>query len=65
VVCDRWTELLSWCADHSHIPELVTFARTLDSWRTEIVNAVLTGASNAGSEGINRVQKLDARAAFG
>jgi hypothetical protein len=26
---------------------------------------VLTGASNAASEGINRVQKLDARAAFG
>lgn len=26
---------------------------------------MLTGASNAGSEGVNRVQKLDLRAAFG
>jgi transposase len=65
VVRDRWTALLSWCADHDHIPELVSFARTLDAWRDEIINAVLTGASNAGSEGVNRIQKLDARAAFG
>jgi len=65
VVRQRWTTLLSWCADHDHIPELLTFARTLDTWRTEIINAVRTGASNAGSEGINRVQKLDLRAAFG
>lgn len=65
VVRDRWTALLSWCADHDHIPELVTFAQTLDAWREEIINTVLTGASNAGSEGVNRVQKLDARAAFG
>ena len=48
-----------------HIPELATFARTLDTWREEITNSVLTGASNAGSEGVNRIQKLDARAAFG
>jgi len=65
VIRDRWTALLSWCADHDHIPELVTFARTLDNWRPEIINAVRTGASNAGSEGVNRIQKLDARAAFG
>jgi hypothetical protein len=51
-------------ADH-HCPELVTFAHTLNTWRQEIINAVLTGASNAGSEGINRIQKLDARTAFG
>jgi hypothetical protein len=25
---DRWTSLLSWCADHDHITELVNFART-------------------------------------
>jgi hypothetical protein len=31
----------------------------------EIINTVLTGASNATSEGVNRIQKLDARAAFG
>src|SRR6266536_3136712 len=32
---------------------------------TVSVDAVRTGASNAGSEGVNRIQKLDARAAFG
>jgi len=64
-VRDRWASLLMWCADNHHIPEIATFARTLDAWRQEIINAVLTGASNAGSEGVNRIQKLDARAAFG
>jgi transposase len=64
-VRDRWTSLLLWCADHDHIPELVTFAHTLNTWRQEIINSVLTGASNAGSEGVNRIQKLDARTAFG
>src|SRR5262249_32233707 len=63
-VRDRWTSLLMWCADHSDIPEVASFARTLDSWRQEIINAVLLGASNAGSEGVNRVQKLDFPAAF-
>jgi transposase len=62
---NRWAALLSWCADNIHIPEIVTFAHTLDAWRQEIISAVLTGASNAGSEGVNRIQKLDARAAFG
>lgn len=65
LVRDRWATLLTWCADHAHVDEIAAFARTLDTWRDEIVNAVLTGASNAGSEGINRIQKLDARAAFG
>jgi transposase len=64
-VRDRWASLLIWCADNNHIPEIATFAHTLDTWRAEIINAVLTGASNAGSEGLNRIQKLDARAAFG
>jgi hypothetical protein len=64
-VRDRWADLLTWCADHRHVEEIAAFARTLDTWRNEIINTVLTGASNAGSEGINRIQKLDARAAFG
>ncbi len=64
-VRDRWASLLTWCADNHHIAEIATFATTLDAWRQEIVNAVRTGASNAGSEGVNRIQKLDARAAFG
>lgn len=61
----RWNALLAWCEANRHIPELVSFRQTLTNWRQEIFNAVLTGASNAGSEGVNRIQKLDARAAFG
>jgi transposase len=61
----RWDALLAWCATNRHIPELANFRQTLTNWRQEIFNTVLTGASNAGSEGVNRIQKLDARAAFG
>jgi transposase len=64
-VRDRWTTLLTWCADNARIPELKTFARTLDTWRQEIINSVLIGASNAASEGVNRIQKLDARKSAG
>jgi transposase len=64
-VQDRWDALLAWCETNRHIPELAGFRQTLTNWRQEIFNAVLTGASNAGSEGANRIQKLDARAAFG
>jgi transposase len=54
------------CVDAFHLVQLANnMVNTLDTWRTEIINAVRTGASNAGSEGINRVQKLDLRAAFG
>ena len=63
-VADRWDALLAWCQANRHIPELANFRQTLTNWRQEIFNTVLTGASNAGSEGVNRIQKLDARAAF-
>jgi transposase len=58
-------ELLTWCADHDHIPELVKLARTIDRWRDEIINAVLLGVSNAKSEGLNRTLKLEGRKAYG
>jgi transposase len=58
-------EFFTWCADHDHIPELVTLARTIDRWRDEIINAVLLGVSNAKSEGLNRTIKLEARKAYG
>jgi transposase len=61
----RWDALLAWCATNRHIPELASFRQTLTNSRQEIFNAILTGTSNAGSEGVNRIQKLDARAAFG
>lgn len=58
-------EFFTWCADHDHIPELVTLARTIDRWRHEIINAVLLGVSNAKSEGLNRTLKLEGRKAYG
>lgn len=42
-----------------------TLAATVDRWWTEIAAFISTGHSNAKSEGINRVVKLDACNAFG
>ena len=58
-------EFFTWCADHDHLPELLTLARTLDRWRDPIIAAILTGVSNAKSEGLNRVIKLEGRKAYG
>jgi transposase len=58
-------EFFAWCATYDHIPELLTLARTIDRWRDEIVAAVLLGVSNARSEGLNRVIKLEGRKAYG
>jgi len=59
----RW-KFLTWCAD-SDIPEVRQLATTVDRWWPEIAAFIDTGHSNAKSEGINRVIKLVARAAFG
>jgi transposase len=53
-----------WCAQNDDIPELVTLARTISRWQDEIVAAVLTGVSNARSEALNRLAKLEARQAY-
>ena len=53
-----------WCAQHDDIPELVTLARTISRWEDEIVCAVLTGVTNARSESLNRLAKLEARMAY-
>jgi transposase len=53
-----------WCAQNDDIPELVTLARTVSRWEEEIVAAVLTGVSNARSEALNRIAKLEARQAY-
>jgi transposase len=53
------------CADHAFLPELATLAETVDQWWDGIEAYVLTGITNAASEGNNRVIKLDARCAFG
>jgi len=58
-------EFFTWCADFDHLPELTTLARTIDRWRDPIITAIHTGVSNATSEGLNRVIKLEGRKAYG
>jgi transposase len=60
----RLFRFYDWCAQHDDIPELVTLARTISRWEDEIVAAVLTGVTNARSEALNRVAKLEARMAY-
>ena len=47
------------------LPEMQRLASTISTWWPEILAAVTTGVTNAGSEGTNRVIKTDARCAFG
>lgn len=53
-----------WCADTT-IPELHRLATTIQGWWPQIEAFILTGITNATSEGINRLIKLEARNAFG
>lgn len=57
--------LQAWCADHAFLPELVSLAETIDTWWNEVEAYILTGITNAASEGHNRLIKLEARNAFG
>ncbi len=52
-------------ADHAHLPELLTFAETVEQWWDGIETYLTTGITNAASEGNNRLIKLEARNAFG
>ncbi|MEY9968117.1 transposase [Streptacidiphilus sp. MAP12-16] len=52
------------CAN-SHLPELERLATTVQNWWPEIEAAIVSGVSNAGSEGTNRAIKTDARTAYG
>lgn len=52
------------CAE-SGLPELETLAQTVSTWRREIIKAINSEISNAGSEGHNRAIKTDARKAYG
>ena len=58
-----WT-FYRWCADTA-IPELHRLAATIEAWWPAIEAFLLTGVTNAASEGINRLIKLEARNAFG
>jgi transposase len=64
-VRDRLFAFYDWCAQHDDIPELLTLARTISRWQDEITAAVITGITNATSESLNRLAKLEARLAYG
>jgi transposase len=64
-VRDRLFAFYDWCAQHEAIPELLTLATTISRWEQQIVTAVLTGVTNAASESLNRLAKLEARLAYG
>ena len=53
-----------WCACHDDIPELASLARTIARWEDELIAATLTGVTNARSESLNRIAKLEARNAY-
>jgi transposase len=63
-VRDRLFRFYDWCAASDDIPELLTLARTISRWENEITAAVLTAVSNARSESLNRIAKLEARLAY-
>jgi transposase len=49
----------------SGLPEMQRLATTVSTSWPEIHAALITGVTNAGSEGVNRLIKTDARCAFG
>ncbi|HEX9041360.1 MAG TPA: ISL3 family transposase [Trebonia sp.] len=64
-VRDRLFAFYDWCSAHEGIPELITLATTIARWEQQIVTAVLTGVTNAATESLNRIAKLEARLAYG
>jgi transposase len=64
-VRDRLAAFYLWCGDHEHIPELRTLASTIEKWQQPVIDAILTGYSNAKAEAHNRTAKLVARTARG
>jgi transposase len=60
----RLHRFLAWCID-SQIPELLTLAATIDQWWPEINAFVLTGITNARTEGYNRLVKQVKRGGCG
>jgi transposase len=64
-VRDRLFSFYDWCAQNEQVTELTALARTISRWENEIVTAVLAGVTNARSESLNRIAKLEARHAYG
>jgi transposase len=63
-IAARLHDFYQWCA-HTGLPELERLATTIEQWWPHILEFIHTGISNATSEGINRVVKLEARKAYG
>ena len=64
-VRDRLFAFYDRCACNDDIPELVSLATTISRWQDQIICAELTGITNATSESLNRLAKLEARLAYG
>jgi transposase len=64
-VRDKLASFYAWCADHHDIREVKTLAETISKWQQPVIDAVLTGYSNAKAEAHNRTAKLVARNARG
>ncbi len=64
-VRDKLASFYIWCADNDGITEIKTLAKTIGKWQQPVINAVLTGYSNAKAEAHNRTAKIVARNARG
>jgi transposase len=64
-VRDRLFSFYDWCAQNEQVTELTTLASTISRWEDQIITAILTGVTNARSESLNRIAKLEARQAYG
>jgi transposase len=62
---DRLFAFYDWCAQDEQVTELTALAATIARWEDQIITAVLTGVTNARSESLNRIAKLEARHAYG
>jgi len=62
---DKLASFYLWCADHHDIPEVKSLAETISKWQQPVIDAVLTGYSNAKTEAHNRTAKMVARTARG
>ncbi|VBA45083.1 hypothetical protein LAUMK41_00005 [Mycobacterium attenuatum] len=47
------------------VPEVISFARSIETWQDSIIAAVQAGLTNARTEGYNRIVKHIGRIAFG
>ena len=63
-IAHRLTRFYTACAE-AGIPEFERLATTVPAWWPEIEAAIVSGVSNAGSEGTNRIIKTIARDAYG